>query len=155
MHRKYIILFIILIIILAMIVAKVLLTPNAAKELKGEIVVLTSEKLGDINPDVYGLFMATVFRHFDGGIWAEMLKSRKFAEDDGYDEQYGVIIPWYPIGRTQSTHFMHDNSVYYSGNQSQKIVSWEQPDHEIGIGQGSLFCEQGKRYRVRRNQEKL
>ena len=70
----------------------------AAKELEGEVVVSVSKKVGNINPDIYGLFMATAFRHFDGGIWAEMLKSRKFAEDDRGGKRYGVVRPWFPIG---------------------------------------------------------
>ncbi len=124
---------------------------NIGKRLEGEVVVSTSEKIGIINPDIYGLFTEMCFYEFNSGMWAEMLKSRKFAGDDGWDERYGVVGSWYPIGRTQNTHFMHDNSTYYCGNQSQKIISWEKPHHKTGIGQGKLFFEKGKTYQVRIN----
>jgi len=120
-------------------------------EQRAEIVVSTSKKLGSINPDIYGLFMELALRQFDGGAWAEMLKSRKFAEDDNLDNQYGVVVPWYPIGRTENTHFMHDNTVFYCGNQSQKIVSAESSGHRVGIGQENLFLQKDKTYQVRIN----
>jgi len=124
---------------------------TTAEQLQAEIVVSPSEKLGSINPDIYGLFMATVFRHFDGGIWAEMLKGRKFAEDDGGGEQYGVVRPWFAIGRNEKTHFAHDNTVYYCGKQSQKIVSEDPANQRTGIGQAGLYFEKEKGYYVRVN----
>ena len=124
---------------------------DVGKKLKAEIVVSTSEKVGRINPDIYGLFTEMCYYEFNEGMWAEMLKGRKFAGDDGWDERYGVVAHWHPIGRTQNTHFMHDNSIYYCGNQSQKIASWEKPNHKIGISQGNLFFEKGKIYEVRIN----
>jgi len=124
---------------------------DAGKKLKAEIVVSASEKIGRINPDIYGLFTEMCFYEFNGGMWAEMLKSRKFAGDDGGGEHYGVVKFWSPIGKNEKTHFAHDNTIYYCGNQSQKIVSWEKPDHKIGIGQKNLFFEKGKTYEVRIN----
>lgn len=126
---------------------------NAANQLEGEITVSTFEKVGNINPDIYGLFMELVLRQFDGGIWAEMLKSRKFAEDDGEpgEEYYGIVKPWFPIGRNQKTHFAHDNTIYYCGRQSQKIVTENGTGHRCGIGQDGLYFEKQKRYEVRLN----
>jgi len=127
--------------------------PNAARQLEGKIVVSTSEKVGNISPDIYGLFMELVLRQFDGGVWAEMLKSRKFAEDDGEpgEEYYGVVRPWFAIGRNEKTHFAHDNTIYYTGNQSQKIISEDHANRRIGIGQDKLYFEKEKNYHVRVN----
>jgi alpha-N-arabinofuranosidase len=110
--------------------------------------------IGRIDPNIYGHFPEQVFRVFYGGLWAEMLRMRKF---EGRDGEYGVVRPWYAIGRTANTHFMHDNTVFYSGSQSQKIVSRESADHEVGLGQKELYLEQGKVYEVRLNlrQEKI
>ncbi len=123
----------------------------AAKELEGEVVVSVSKKVGNINPDIYGLFMATVFRHFDGGIWAEMLKSRKFAEDDRGGKRYGVVRPWFPIGRNEKTHFAHDNTIYYTGTQSQKIISEDPANRRTGIAQEQLYFDKKKSYHARVN----
>jgi len=77
----------------------------AAAESDATIKIYTSEKVGRINPDIYGTFMELVHDQFDGGIWAEMLRCRKFAENDIQDDAqlYGVVKSWYPIGRNRQT----------------------------------------------------
>jgi len=122
-------------------------------ELQGEIAVRPSERVGKINPDIYGLFMANTFHHFDQGIWAEMLRGRKFAEDDGEpgEKNYGVVKPWFAIGKNEKTHFMHDNTIYYSGTQSQKIISEDAANRRTGIGQEQLYFDKKKSYNVRVN----
>jgi len=127
--------------------------PDTAKGLQGEITVSTSEKIGEINPDVYGLFMELCYNEFDGGIWTEMLKGRKFAEDDREDDKdgYGVVKHWFAIGRNEKTHFAHDCTIYYCGNRSQKIINENGPEHKIGIGQKGLYLDKAKSYQVRAN----
>ncbi|UCH62061.1 MAG: hypothetical protein JSU77_09650 [Fidelibacterota bacterium] len=115
------------------------------------IEVQADRSIGVINPDIYGHFLELAFDCFYGGLWAEMLTSRKFEADDGEGDQYGVVRPWFPIGRTQNTHFMHDNTVFYCGNQSQRIESEEHLEHEIGIGQGGLYLEKRRTYQLRLN----
>jgi len=128
-------------------------SPKAEKQLEGEIVVSPSEKIGIINPDIYGLFTEMCFYEFNGGIWAEMLKSRKFAGDDGEPGQqyYGIVKPWFPVGRNEKTHFAHDNTIYYCGKQSQKIVSESDGNLRTGIGQSQLYLQKTKGYEVRLN----
>ena len=121
------------------------------KELTAEIRVLAGQLVGRINPDVYGLFTEMCYYEFNGGMWAEMLKSRKFAEDDGSDGGYGVVRPWFPIGRSDRIHFMHDNTVYYCGRQSQKIVSEDAGNNRVGIGQTGLCLLARSEYQVRLN----
>jgi len=150
MNRKNTISAFVLVITLIFIPAAVNAT---ADELQGEILVQPSEKIGKINPDIYGLFMANTFHHFDQGIWAEMLIGRKFAEDDGEpgEENYGVVKPWFAIGRNEKTHFMHDNTIYYCGKQSQKIISESDDNRHTGIGQEQLYFDEKKSYNVRVN----
>ncbi len=124
---------------------------TTAKELTGEITVSTSQKIGSINPDIYGLFMEMSHQQFNGGIWAEMLKSRKFAEDDLEDTAYGVIRPWFAIGVNEKAYVAHDNTIFYCGSQSQKIASQNGHEHRCGIGQGKLYLEKTKGYLVRVN----
>ncbi len=126
---------------------------HAAKESQATINIATDEKTGRINPDIYGTFMELVYYQFDGGIWAEMLRCRKFAENDMQDDKqlYGVVKSWYSIGRNKETHFAHDNTIYYSGSQSQKIISEDPANKRLGIGQGKLYFEKDKTYNVRLN----
>ena len=116
-----------------------------------KIIIDAGKSIGSIDPNVYGHFLELCYECFYGGLWAEMLTSRKFEADDGEGKQYGVVRPWYAVGRTSNTHFMHDNTVFYCGSQSQKIKSQEQPSHVIGVGQGSLFFERSKGYELRIN----
>ncbi|MCK4446498.1 MAG: hypothetical protein KAW56_05400, partial [Candidatus Marinimicrobia bacterium] len=104
--------------------------------MNAKISIDADKQIGVINKDIYGHFLELVYHCFYGGLWAEMLKIRKFEGDDGEGKQYGVVKPWYSIGRTENTYFMHDNTIFYCGNQSQKIISWEGINHKIGIGQG-------------------
>jgi alpha-N-arabinofuranosidase len=123
--------------------------------MKAQIKIQADKQIGTINPDVYGHFEELAYRCFYGGFWAEMLKVRKFEGDDGEGKQYGVIRPWYPIGRTENTHFMHDNTIYYCGKQSQKIISWENKNHKTGIAQGNLYFEKNKGYEIRINLKQI
>jgi alpha-N-arabinofuranosidase len=119
--------------------------------MKAGIKIYPNEKIGDINPNIYGHFLELVYDCFYGGLWAEMLKVRKFEGDDGEGKRYGIVKPWLPVGRTQNTHFVHDNTIFYSGRQSQKIMSSEGPGHSVGIYQDKLYFEENKTYEVRLN----
>jgi len=121
--------------------------------MQGEITVSTSEKIGEINPNIYGLFAADCYHEFNGGLWAEMLRSRKFAEDDREDDKdsYGVVKYWFAIGRNEKTHFAHDATTFYCGARSQKILNENVPQHKIGISQKGLCLDSSKNYQVRLN----
>ncbi|HEX9971409.1 MAG TPA: alpha-L-arabinofuranosidase C-terminal domain-containing protein [bacterium] len=124
---------------------------KSVSSLKANIEVQADKQIGVINPDIYGLFMEMCYYEFNGGIWAEMLKSRKFAENDGEGEYYGVVRPWFAISRNENTHFAHDNSIYYCGKQSQKIINENKEYYRCGIGQDHLYFEEKKGYQVRIN----
>jgi alpha-N-arabinofuranosidase len=119
--------------------------------MNAKITIYCDAEIGRIDPDIYGHFLEMTYHCFYGGIWAEMLQMRKFEGPDGEGKYYGIVKPWFPIGQTLNTHFMHDNTIYYCGNQSQKIVSREKTEHEIGIGQDKLYFEKEKIYKVRLN----
>jgi alpha-N-arabinofuranosidase len=112
------------------------------------IVVRPDVHLSHLDPNLYGHFAEMCFRVFYGGLWAEMLEARKF---EGREGEYGIVRPWRSVGRTPETHFLHDNTVFYSGGQSQKIVSREPPPHQTGVTQRGLYVEKGKTYQVRLN----
>ena len=95
------------------------------------------------------------------GVWAEMLRDRKFA---GCDWQYvglseglrnahpsaGIVAPWIAVNPDrQAVLYDHDNSVFYTGIQSQRI-SIRRPDGlEHGIMQGSLYLQIEQDYELR------
>jgi alpha-N-arabinofuranosidase len=143
------------IVVMAILAAGTVTTKGFAEpnSLKGKISISLSQKIGQINPDIYGLFMELCYHEFDGGIWAEMLKGRKFAEDDREDDEngYGVVRDWFAIGRNANTHFAHDATIYYCGRRSQKIINENGPEHKIGIGQKGLYLDKSKSYQVRIN----
>jgi len=130
-----------------------ILAEAGSAAMQGEITVSTSEKIGEINPDIYGLFAADCYHEFNGGLWAEMLRSRKFAEDDREDDEngYGVVKYWFAIGRNEKTHFAHDSTIFYCGARSQKILNENGSQHKIGIGQKELCLDSSKNYQVRLN----
>ncbi len=145
-----------IILVLAMLRAEVFSQTNPANktnQLSAEVEVLTHEKIGEINPDIYGLFMELCYQEFDGGMWAEMLRARKFAENDREDDEqgYGVVKHWFAIGRNEKTHFAHDSTVYYCGKRSQKIINENGPEYKIGIGQKELCLDKTKSYQARIN----
>jgi alpha-N-arabinofuranosidase len=119
--------------------------------LKATIKIQADKQIGEIDPDIYGLFMEMCFQEFNGGIWSEMLNNRKFAGDDGEDGYYGILKPWYSIGKNEKTYYTHDNTIYYCGNQSQKIVSVNDPNHRSGIAHGKLYFQKSKEYQIRIN----
>ncbi len=125
-----------------------LLIPCGAAQPEAKITVQPASQLGRIDPNIYGHFPELVFRVFYGGMWAEMLSMRKF---EGRHGDQGVVKPWYPVGRTAQTYFTHDNTIFYAGNQSQKIVSRLAAGQEVGLGQRELFLEAGKAYEARIN----
>ncbi len=68
---------------------------KSASSLKAKIEVQSDKWIGKINPDIYGLFTEMCYYEFNGGMWAEMLNSRKFAGNDGEGEYYGgqTMVP--------------------------------------------------------------
>jgi len=117
-----------------------------------KILIDAQDRIGRISPDIYGQYLEHWGRCIYDGLWAEMLKSRKFAEPDWENTQnYGVVKPWFAINRNSNMHYMHDNSVYYTGCQSQKIIL-KQKDGELhGIGQNGLWLIEGNKYDITLN----
>ncbi len=109
--------------------------------------VHTDRTIGRVDPNLYGHFIEHLGRCIYGGLWAEMLNGRKFAGPDLYE--FGVISPWESVGKGPGVFFNHDNTNFYTGNQSQKIVVREDDGRPHGISQGHLALECGRRYHLR------
>jgi alpha-N-arabinofuranosidase len=88
-----------------------------------------------------------------GGLWAEMLRDRKFEEGDL--DRDGVANAWVPLQRV-TNHYLNgevpnrryriDTQVYYGGGASQAIDLLGDTTQEAGVDQVLLHFEQGKTY---------
>lgn len=114
-----------------------------------KVLIDVKHRIGRISRDIYGQYLEHWGRCIYDGLWAEMLKSRKFAGHDWENkENYGVVKPWFAINRTVDMHYVHDNSEFYTGRQSQKIVLKKSYSQAHGIGQGSLWFVADREYEV-------
>jgi len=117
--------------------------------------------IGEVHDHLYGANLEHIGQGIYGGIWAEMLRDRKFA---GHDHMYtdaseglhnihpsiGVVVPW-EANNPHYEHviYTHDNTTYYTGKQSQRI-SIRQVDGQLhGVKQVGLYLEANHSYDVR------
>lgn len=117
--------------------------------------------IGEAHDHLYGANLEHLGQAIYGGVWAEMLRDRKFA---GCDRMYtapseglrnvhpslGVVLPWQAVNHDyQAVRYVHDNSCFYTGRQSQRI-SIRRPDGQArGIKQGSLYLRADCDYQLR------
>ncbi|MBO69158.1 MAG: hypothetical protein CL398_12725 [Acidiferrobacteraceae bacterium] len=122
-------------------------------------ITLDVEKaLGTVQNHLYGANLEHYAQSIYGGNWSEMLQDRKFSGQDnmfiglqeGLNHEYpgfGVVRPWLPINPNPAhVRFVHDNTTYYSGRQSQRVVIERDDELPHGIFQGDLFLQKGKKY---------
>lgn len=121
--------------------------------MKAKIDIDCGKVTGKVSPHIYGHFIEHLGRCIYGGIWAEMLVNRKFFSlycDPPHrwadSKEEGVVDPWFSIGRNGNTCFDHDNTVFYSGNQSQRIEIRKADGQEHGVGQGELATQKNREY---------
>jgi len=117
---------------------------------RARIVVDASRQIGRIHPHIYGHFIEHLRDCIYGGLWAEMLQNRKFAGHDAHtEEQYGILIPWYAVGRGENVRYLHDNTIHYNGWQSQRMEILKADGRPHGIAQSGLSFIGGREYQVR------
>lgn len=117
--------------------------------------------IGDVHDHLYGANLEHIGQAIYGGIWAEMLRDRKFAGNDhmytgasegliNINPNIGVVAPW----QAKNPHYdnvlyVHDNTTFYTGRQSQRITIRQQDERLHGIEQGSLYLQAGQTYDLR------
>lgn len=116
--------------------------------------------IGEVDDHLYGANLEHIGQSIYGGVWAELLRDRKFA---GHDRMYtgpseglhnahpsfGVVVPWSAVNPGPSVRFSHDNTTFYTGRQSQRITIQAADDEWHGIQQSDLYLQQGMMYQVR------
>jgi alpha-N-arabinofuranosidase len=93
----------------------------------------------------YGFFIEHLARCIDGGLWAQMLRNRKFTSKASAD---GVVEGWLPLVKGEGITYAHDNREFYCPAQSQRL-SCADRGKLFGILQEKLSLRTGINYRLR------
>ena len=115
--------------------------------MQAKIHVRADRVIGRLDSRLYGHLVEHLGRCVYGGLWAEMLDNRKFNGPDL--AEHGVVSPWVSVGRGPGVAFAHDNTTFYTGNQSQRIVARLDDGRPHGVAQGPLAVRQSQRFRLR------
>ncbi len=104
-----------------------------APEMTAAVTIDASAVRGKINPFVYGQQLEVMANCVDGGVWAELLKNRRFdlADDNGD----GVSDPWLGVGANAGARFSLEEESPVSGAYSQKVVLRGHSDQPRGLRQ--------------------
>ena len=118
--------------------------------------------IGDVHDHIYGVNWEHIGKSVYGGAWSEMLKANKFAEPDPRINKvsgrwiepdvrnHGVVAPWKAVNpHIPAVYFLHDNTTFYSGTQSQRIQVLEDDGQPHGVSQSGLHLQAGRPYQLR------
>ncbi len=117
--------------------------------------------IGEVHDHLYGANLEHIGQSIYGGVWAEMLRDRKFAGNDhmytaaseglhNVHPSIGIVVPWEALNPNyENVLFVHDNTTFYTGRQSQRITIRQADNQPHGIKQAGLFLQAGHSYDVR------
>lgn len=129
--------------------------------LQANIQIDLEQIIGEVHDHLYGANQEQMAQSGYGGHWAEMLHDRKFAGNDRMyvgpseglsqqDPSFGVVVPWEAVNpHYHNVLFVHDNTTYYTGRQSQRITIRQDDGEQHGIRQAGLYLQAGNAYLVR------
>src|SRR5579872_534274 len=132
--------------------------PGSAGSEKPEtsIEVESGEVTGEVHPFLFGQFMEHEHKTIQGGLWAELLRNRKFEQGDA--DRDGVSDLWVPEelianryweivnGQGVNDRYFIDHQEYYGGGASQSIELYGTNPGHASIYQIGLEVEKGHRY---------
>ena len=134
-------------------------TPNTG--LSAQISLDLDRQIGEVHDHLYGANLEHIGRSIYQGHWAEILRNRKFLGHDkmfaglseGLSHQYpsfGVVLPWEALEpHFDNVLYVHDNSTFYTGSQSQRITIRRVDGLAHGVQQDGLVLRAGQSYTVR------
>ena len=137
------------------------MTQATSADLHAEIVIDQTAHIGAVDDHLYGANLEHIGRSVYQGHWAEMLRNRKFlghdrmyiGQSEGLSHQnpsYGVVEPWQALAPDfENVLFVHDNTTFYTGCQSQRITIRHPDGKYHGVWQDSLALRSGDKYAVR------
>ena len=126
----------------------------------GSIVIDLSVDRGQVHDHLYGANLEHIGRCVYQGHWAELLQNRKFLGHDrmfvGANERlshhnpsYGVITPWTALAPDyERVLLVHDNSDFYTGDQSQRITIRDADGEFHGVQQDGLTLVSDATYAI-------
>ena len=129
--------------------------------LTATITIDTGKPRGGVHDHLYGANLEHIGRCVYRGHWAEMLRNRKFLGHDqmfvglseGLSHQnpsYGVVMPWTALAPDyHDVLYVHDNTTFYTGAQSQRITIRRADGAMHGVQQDEISLRAGRGYRVR------
>lgn len=121
----------------------------------------TGQNLGAVHDHLYGANLEHIGRSVYQGHWAELLRNRKFLGHDkmfvgmseGLNHQnpsYGVVTPWTALAPDyHGVLYVHDNTTFYTGSQSQRITIRRADGAMHGVQQDGLTLQAGVSYAVK------
>ncbi|MEW5977368.1 MAG: alpha-L-arabinofuranosidase C-terminal domain-containing protein [Acidobacteriota bacterium] len=116
----------------------------APAQLKAKIVVDTNKSVHKIDRRIYGQYVEHFGRIVQGGLWAELLRNRKFYPIDAQRSQ--VAEPWQPEREQGQVSYVIDRSESIDGISSQRISLFGQSRDWRGIRQSGFDVLGGKEY---------
>ncbi len=137
------------------------MTDTANNSFDARIVIDPERHLGEIHDHLYGANLEHIGRSVYEGHWSEILRNRKFLGHDrmyvGLSEglahqnpSYGVIEPWQALAPDHhNVLFVHDNTTFYTGTQSQRITIRKADGLMHGVQQSGLVVRSGQSFTIR------
>ncbi|HSS98414.1 MAG TPA: alpha-L-arabinofuranosidase C-terminal domain-containing protein, partial [Terriglobales bacterium] len=127
-----------------------------SKTERATVEIDANKTIGDVHPFLFGQFMEHEHKTVQGGLWAELLRDRKFEQGDANRD--GVSEGWVPEERIANHYFELSDGVgindryfidqqnYYGGGASQGIELYGPETSHASISQISIEVQKGHRY---------
>lgn len=129
--------------------------PHPSKS-EASIDVDAAQVTGKVLPFLFGHFIEHEYNTIQGGLWAELLRDRKFEQGDvngdgvadGWDPEERIQDRYWQLVNGQGPHarYFIDHHVYYGGGASQSIELYGPGSNHASIYQTGLQFAQGRRY---------
>ncbi len=130
-------------------------------KLRARINLDPGQILGEVHRHLYGANLEHIGRSVYFGHWCEMLRNRKFLGHDrmyvglseGLAHQnpgYGVVEPWTALAPDyDNVLYVHDNTDFYTGRQSQRVTIRHGDGQFHGVRQDGISVVAGTTYSVK------
>lgn len=112
--------------------------------LEAAVTVDPSDQIGTIDPRIYGHFIEHLGRCITGGIWGEMLRSRRFAGFD--DDHNGLADPWKKVPARAPQLLVEPPAGIEGGRLAMRCLRDTQAPHQIA--HPGLAVRRGEEYSV-------
>ncbi len=120
------------------------LGPASSAQITAEVRVNAQKPLHKIDRRICGQFVEHFGRIINGGLWAELLRNRKFYPIDPHRRQ--VADPWMSEQNRSTVSYAVDRWVSLNGVSSQRVLPFGESQAWRGISQTGFDVLAGKEY---------